>query len=141
VFAARRRGAGAAAACYFTTAFDGLSSGNGPGSEQPREAGLGDEASAGADAAGAPGVDASDFCADAAFCDRFERSAVKGPFDLEPTPQRLTVTIDDTTVVDRQALRHDYAPTAPRLDGAVPYAQEGAAYAIDVDDVRVDVTP
>ena len=66
---------------------------------------------------------------------------VKVVVDLEPTPQRLTVTVDNTTVVDRQALRHDSAPTAPRLDGAVAYAQEGAAYTIDFDDVRVDVTP
>jgi hypothetical protein len=66
---------------------------------------------------------------------------VKVVIELEPTPQRVTLTVDDKNVVERQPLHHAYSPSDPVLEGAVSYAQEGAAYALDFDDVRVDVTP
>ncbi|MBX3223325.1 MAG: hypothetical protein KF795_22625 [Labilithrix sp.] len=61
--------------------------------------------------------------------------------DHTVTPQLATLTYDGVVVADRKPLARSYPPSAPKIVAGSDYASPGAAFRIDFDDLRVDLTP
>jgi hypothetical protein len=61
--------------------------------------------------------------------------------DLVAMPATITWTMDGTSVVTKLPLSRSYGAATSTLISGISYAGKGTSDSVDIDDVRVDVTP